>query len=82
MLSTWRARHDGRRRTRSTLNHFERILPRVNAPGVLLFDDISWSPGMARAWRQIASHERTALAIDLDPGVCVVETPEATGATR
>jgi hypothetical protein len=40
---------------------------------VLMFDDINWSPGMASAWRTIASDPRFALTVDLrSMGLAVV----------
>jgi predicted O-methyltransferase YrrM len=53
--------HDGR----ATVEYFEQILPHVREPGILVFDDITWSPGMQQAWRVISAHERIDIAIPI-----------------
>jgi hypothetical protein len=41
-----------------------------------VFDDVSWSRGMAKAWERIRSDERVSLSVDLfQIGLCVVGGP-------
>ena len=64
---------DGHHDRDATIAYFEQIVPHVNPAGVLIFDDIAWSPGMAEAWRQIRSDRRVGLVVDLfKVGVCAV----------
>jgi predicted O-methyltransferase YrrM len=56
---------DGHHQERATLAYFEKMAPHLNRPAVVVFDDISWSPGMQRAWQAIAADERVGLAVDL-----------------
>jgi predicted O-methyltransferase YrrM len=46
---------DGHHDENATLDYFRRIVPAMRAGGLLVFDDIGWSDGMARAWRVIRS---------------------------
>lgn len=55
---------DGDHRYEPTLRYFEQLLPHTTERSVLVFDDIHWSEGMERAWREIRHHERVALSID------------------
>jgi predicted O-methyltransferase YrrM len=56
-----------------TLEHFRTLAPHLAGPAVVVFDDIRWSDGMRRAWRQISGHPAVTAAIDLHRmGVCVV----------
>jgi predicted O-methyltransferase YrrM len=62
---------DGHHDRDATLEYFEQILPASAQNAVLIFDDISWSPGMRQAWRTIAAHPRVGVAIDLfKVGIC------------
>lgn len=60
--------HDGP----ATIEYFNTITTRMTR-GVVLFDDVDWSPGMSAAWAEIFSSERLAAAFDLGRlGVCVI----------
>jgi methyltransferase family protein len=62
---------DGHHDERATLAYFEQILPFTAEKAVLVFDDISWSEGMKRAWAALKRHPRVAIAVDLRTlGVC------------
>jgi predicted O-methyltransferase YrrM len=64
---------DGHHEYQPTLDYCETILANVGPDAVLIFDDIRWSAGMTRAWRELLRDERFRLAIDLEKiGVCVV----------
>jgi predicted O-methyltransferase YrrM len=42
----------------ATQRYFEMLLDAADDDALCVFDDINWSPGMQRAWRRIAAHER------------------------
>jgi predicted O-methyltransferase YrrM len=55
------------------LRQFERLLPHLAPRAVLVMDDIHWSREMRSAWREIRSHQRVALSVDLwRLGACLV----------
>lgn len=56
---------DGNHRTAPTLQYFEQCLPFAHDRTVFVFDDIHWSPEMSEAWRQLQTHPRTTLTVDL-----------------
>jgi predicted O-methyltransferase YrrM len=56
---------DGHHDEKATVEYFELILPRLSAGAILVFDDIAWSAGMARAWRTIREHPRISYSSDL-----------------
>jgi len=61
--------HDGR----ATLDYFRAVLAVFRSPAIVVFDDISISPGMRDAWQEISRHPRVTLALDLQKlGVCGV----------
>lgn len=64
---------DGHHDEDATVRYFEQFLPHLSANATLVFDDIAWSPGMARAWKRIRHHSRVAAAFDLESiGICLV----------
>jgi predicted O-methyltransferase YrrM len=61
---------DGHHDHQATADYFDLIAAKVSR-GVLVFDDIDWSPGMRQAWAEITP--QVAASFDLGPvGVCVV----------
>jgi len=53
--------------------YFEQIVPYVVDTAVIVFDDITWSEGMRRAWLQVCAHPAVDIALDLDKlGVCIL----------
>lgn len=56
---------DGNHREEPTLNYFQQSLNAVSNHACLLFDDIHWSSGMARAWNKIKSATEVTLSLDL-----------------
>lgn len=63
---------DGHHHEKSTEDYFERLIPHLSPGAVVVFDDISWSPGMARAWGRIRTRQQLSASIDLFLlGVCV-----------
>jgi predicted O-methyltransferase YrrM len=60
--------HDGT----ATLGYFEQLLPHLERPALLVFDDVSW-PGMRPAWHAITVSDAVHLSWKLgDMGVCVI----------
>lgn len=64
---------DGNHREAPTLEYHRIFAERLAAPGsIAVFDDITWSDEMVRAWRAAARHPAVRLAVDLGPiGVVV-----------
>lgn len=56
---------DGNHRKEPTLRYFLQILERNKNESIFIFDDIHWSEEMEEAWREIKSHRRVTLSIDL-----------------
>ncbi|OQP51822.1 SAM-dependent methyltransferase [Niastella yeongjuensis] len=56
---------DGNHRHEPTLRYFNQILPHLNTTGVVIFDDIHWSPEMEQAWAAIKEHSAVQLSVDL-----------------
>lgn len=68
---------DGHHDEQATVRYFDQIRPHLSPGALLVFDDIRWAPGMARAWRSIAESRNTELTIDLGAvGLCVVGEPQ------
>jgi predicted O-methyltransferase YrrM len=63
---------DGHHDEQATLTYFENIYPSLSDGAVLIFDDISWSEGMKRAWSTIIADERIGISVDLSRvGICI-----------
>jgi len=56
---------DGDHQEYATLSYFEQIVPFLSESALIVFDDISWSSGMARAWKVITEDERVKISVDL-----------------
>lgn len=56
---------DGHHDERATVGYWEQIRPFLTDSAIVVFDDIRWSPGMTRAWKQICSAPRVDGAADL-----------------
>lgn len=64
---------DGNHLEDRTIEYFEQIAPCASAGAILIFDDISWSDGMARAWATIQSSDKVVSTVDLGRlGICVI----------
>jgi len=62
---------DGHHDERATIAYFELLLPHLSPGAILVFDDISWSNGMRRAWEKIRQHPAMTFAVDLKMlGIC------------
>jgi len=64
---------DGHHDEEATLAYFEQIAPFLAENAIVVFDDISWSKGMERAWNTIIGDKRVRVSIDLfSLGICIV----------
>jgi len=64
---------DGHHDEKATIDYFEMFLPHLSPEAILVFDDISWSKGMRRAWEKISKHSAVRFAVDLEMlGICVI----------
>ena len=65
---------DGHHDEKATLSYFESFIPNLSKKAVIIFDDISWSDGMRRAWDKIVENENVKIAVDLRTiGICVLD---------
>jgi predicted O-methyltransferase YrrM len=65
---------DGHHDEKATLAYFRQIIPFLSGRALLIFDDISWSAGMKRAWNTIRADERIKISLDLKQvGVCIID---------
>jgi predicted O-methyltransferase YrrM len=55
---------DGNHQQKASLDLVDTSLNQLNKDGIILLDDIHWSHGMSKAWRQIKK-ERGLLTVDL-----------------
>lgn len=63
---------DGHHQYQPTLDYTNSILARAAPAAVLVYDDIRWSDGMKRAWRELKSDPRFQFVLDLfGIGICV-----------
>ncbi|OAV75618.1 putative O-methyltransferase [Bacteroidales bacterium Barb7] len=66
---------DGHHDEQATVAYFEYLLPYLSPQSLLVFDDISWSKGMRKAWNKIIRDKNVKLAVDLKMvGICLIET--------
>lgn len=58
------------------LRQFRRLLPHLAPSATVVMDDIHWSREMAAGWRELSSHPRVRLAVDLRRlGACLLQPP-------
>jgi predicted O-methyltransferase YrrM len=63
---------DGHHDERATLAYFRQICPHLTEGAILVFDDISWSAGMRRAWNTINRDRCLKACVDLiRVGICI-----------
>jgi predicted O-methyltransferase YrrM len=56
---------DGDHQRDSTVRYFDTILAHIAPGGVIVFDDIRWSAGMAEAWTIVSTHPGVHCTFDL-----------------
>lgn len=49
----------------ATMRYYKQCKPYINEHSILIFDDIHWSIGMSKAWREIQKEVEITLTIDL-----------------
>lgn len=57
--------NDGHHDHDAVIQYFNESLPYLLDEAVVVLDDISWNPGMRRAWTEIEDDERVSATIDL-----------------
>jgi predicted O-methyltransferase YrrM len=71
--------NDGHHDHDAVIRYFNDALPYLSDDAVIVFDDISWSTGMRRAWTEIEDDERVAASIDLEfIGIALIGNNPAT----
>ena len=55
---------DGNHRYDKTLLYFEQILAKSHEKTIFVFDDIHWSSGMEKAWKEITRHSKITATLD------------------
>jgi predicted O-methyltransferase YrrM len=69
---------DGNHDEGATLGYAAAVKPFLAEDAIVVFDDISFSDGMERAWRRLASDPDATAAVDLGPvGLCLYGGPPA-----
>lgn len=67
---------DGHHDYAATLKYFEQIKPFLSPSAVVMFDDISWSAGMAAAWKKVSADPGVCTVVDLfSMGLCTMSGP-------
>lgn len=55
---------DGNHAYEPTLRYFEMALTKKHSNSIFIFDDINWSDGMQKVWKQIYSHPEVTVSLD------------------
>jgi len=64
--------NDGHHDHDAVIRYLNESVPYLAEEAVMVFDDIAWSPGMRKAWREIEEDDRVVASIDLqDIGIVV-----------
>ncbi len=56
---------DGNHNGKDVLNYFSLLVKHINTEGVMILDDIRWSPSMWQAWNEIKNHQQVRVTADL-----------------
>jgi predicted O-methyltransferase YrrM len=56
---------DGNHTYEATLRYFHLLLPKCGNESCIIFDDIHWSVGMEKAWKEISNHPKVTMSLDL-----------------
>lgn len=56
---------DGNHQYQPTIDYFNQLLPKCHEGTVMIFDDIYWSKGMAKAWEEIKEDNQISCSIDM-----------------
>lgn len=58
--------NDGHHDHDAVIRYFDQAFPFLADQALVVFDDISWSPGMRKAWHEIEADPRVAVSIELN----------------
>ena len=56
---------DGNHAYEPTMAYFKAALHKKNTNSIFVFDDIYWSDGMQKAWKEICANKEVTLSLDL-----------------
>jgi len=56
---------DGDHSYEGTMEYYSQIKKKANHGTLVIFDDIRWSPGMEKAWKEVIKDHKAVLSIDL-----------------
>lgn len=56
---------DGNHKYEATTSYFHLLLKHTTSNSIIIFDDICWSPGMKKAWKEIINHPSITVSINL-----------------
>ena len=56
---------DGNHKGDKVLEYFQTLIKHTNKDGVIIIDDIRWSPSMYNCWKQVMKHPRVTCTLDL-----------------
>lgn len=66
--------NDGHHDHDAVIRYFNEAMPYLSDGAVIVFDDISWSAGMRKAWAEIEEDERVSASINLGTiGIAIVK---------
>ena len=70
---------DGNHSYEATMRYADLLMKNSHDKSIFIFDDINWSDGMTKAWKEIVNSDRFSLTIDLFKlGICF-RNPENSG---
>ncbi|MFZ2956830.1 MAG: class I SAM-dependent methyltransferase [Candidatus Ozemobacteraceae bacterium] len=68
---------DGHHDEGATKQYFKCILAKAAPLSIFVFDDISWSEGMKRAWKEIRQFPQVCVSVDVERmGICLLNSTE------
>jgi predicted O-methyltransferase YrrM len=56
---------DGHHTHQATLDYYQRLMAMPEPPDIIVFDDIYWSAGMTKAWKEIQADRKTGITLDV-----------------
>jgi len=73
---------DGNHRYEATLKYFEMLKPKLSTGAMVIFDDIHWSRGMRRAWRDICRQKSIRFTVNFFKLGIAVYDPNHQGSSQ
>lgn len=66
--------NDGHHDHDAVIRYFNEVMPYLSDSAIIIFDDISWSKGMRKAWIEVEDDARVSASIDLhNIGIAIVK---------